>query len=137
MFFFFQAEDGIRDGHVTGVQTCALPISQVDHVIFPDGKRIILLAQGRLVNLGCATGHPSFVMSASFTNQTIAQIELFHYADRYESGKVYMLPKHLDEKVARLHLAKLGVQLTELTPEQAKYINVPVEGPYKVDHCRY
>jgi len=110
---------------------------QVDHVIFPDGKRIILLAQGRLVNLGCATGHPSFVMSASFTNQTIAQIELFHYADRYESGKVYMLPKHLDEKVARLHLAKLGVQLTELTPEQAKYINVPVEGPYKVDHYRY
>jgi len=110
---------------------------QVDHVIFPDGKRIILLAKGRLVNLGCATGHPSFVMSASFTNQTIAQIELFHHGDRYETGKVYMLPKHLDEKVARLHLAKLGVHLTELTEEQAKYINVPVDGPYKVDHYRY
>ncbi|HJH24463.1 MAG TPA: adenosylhomocysteinase, partial [Paenalcaligenes hominis] len=110
---------------------------QVDHVIFPDGKRIILLAQGRLVNLGCATGHPSFVMSASFTNQTIAQIELFTQGDRYESGKVYVLPKHLDEKVARLHLAKLGVNLTTLSEEQAKYINVPLEGPFKVDHYRY
>lgn len=110
---------------------------QVDHVIFPDGKRIILLAQGRLVNLGCATGHPSFVMSASFTNQTIAQIELFTHGDRYESGKVYVLPKHLDEKVARLHLAKLGVNLTTLSEEQAKYINVPLEGPFKVDHYRY
>jgi len=110
---------------------------QVDHVIFPDGKRIILLAKGRLVNLGCATGHPSFVMSASFTNQTIAQIELFQHGERYESGKVYMLPKHLDEKVAKLHLEKLGVKLTTLTPEQAKYINVPVDGPYKVDHYRY
>src|SRR5690625_1608463 len=110
---------------------------QVDHVIFPDGKRIILLAKGRLVNLGCATGHPSFVMSASFTNQTIAQIELFQHGDRYESGQVYMLPKHLDEKVALLHLSKLGVKLTRLSEEQAKYINVPVEGPYKVDHYRY
>jgi adenosylhomocysteinase len=110
---------------------------QVDHVIFPDGKRIILLAKGRLVNLGCATGHPSFVMSASFTNQTIAQIELFTRGDQYEKGKVYVLPKHLDEKVARLHLKKLGVNLTQLRPEQAAYINVPVEGPYKPDHYRY
>ncbi|QDQ88454.1 adenosylhomocysteinase [Alcaligenaceae bacterium SJ-26] len=110
---------------------------QVDHVIFPDGKRIILLAKGRLVNLGCATGHPSFVMSASFTNQTIAQIELFTRGEAYESGKVYILPKHLDEKVARLHLKKLGVQLTELTPEQAAYIGVSVKGPYKADHYRY
>ncbi|HLR29594.1 MAG TPA: adenosylhomocysteinase [Paenalcaligenes sp.] len=110
---------------------------QVDHVIFPDGKRIILLAQGRLVNLGCATGHPSFVMSASFTNQTIAQIELFHHGDRYETGQVYMLPKHLDEKVALLHLGKLNANLTRLSEEQARYINVPVDGPYKVDHYRY
>ncbi|MFT0849459.1 adenosylhomocysteinase [Achromobacter sp. F4_2707] len=110
---------------------------QVDHVIFPDGKRIILLAQGRLVNLGCATGHPSFVMSASFTNQTIAQIELFTRGDHYKRGQVYVLPKHLDEKVARLHLKKLGVQLTELRQDQADYINVPVEGPYKPDHYRY
>ena len=110
---------------------------QVDHVIFPDGKRIILLAKGRLVNLGCATGHPSFVMSASFTNQTIAQIELFTRGEAYENGQVYVLPKHLDEKVARLHLGKLGVQLTELSQAQADYINVPVEGPYKPDHYRY
>jgi len=110
---------------------------QVDHVIFPDGKRIILLAQGRLVNLGCATGHPSFVMSASFTNQTIAQIELFTRGEHYESGKVYVLPKHLDEKVARLHLQKLGVPLTTLSQEQADYISVPVSGPYKPDHYRY
>ena len=109
---------------------------QVDHVIFPDGKRIILLAQGRLVNLGCATGHPSFVMSNSFTNQTLAQIELFKNGDNY--GKdVYILPKHLDEKVARLHLEKIGVNLTVLTDEQAAYIDVPVEGPYKQDHYRY
>src|SRR3546814_19918013 len=92
---------------------------QVDHVIFPDGKRIILLAKGRLVNLGCATGHPSFVMSASFTNQTIAQIELFTRGDAYKAGQVYVLPKHLDEKVARLHLDKLGVKLTPLRPAQA------------------
>ena len=110
---------------------------QVDHVIFPDGKRIILLAKGRLVNLGCATGHPSFVMSASFTNQTIGQIELFTRGDHYKKGEVYVLPKHLDEKVARLHLKKLGVNLTQLRPDQAEYINVPVDGPYKPDHYRY
>jgi len=110
---------------------------QVDHVIFPDGKRIILLAKGRLVNLGCATGHPSFVMSASFTNQTIAQIELFTRGEAYQTGQVYVLPKHLDEKVARLHLKKLGVQLTTLRQDQADYINVPVEGPFKPDHYRY
>ena len=110
---------------------------QVDHVIFPDGKRIILLAKGRLVNLGCATGHPSFVMSASFTNQTIAQIELFTRGENYEKGQVYVLPKHLDEHVARLHLKKLGVNLTTLSQQQADYINVPVEGPFKPDHYRY
>ena len=110
---------------------------QVDHIIFPDGKRIILLAKGRLVNLGCATGHPSFVMSASFTNQTIAQIELFTRTDAYQKGQVYVLPKHLDEKVARLHLKKLGVQLTKLSQQQADYIGVPVEGPFKPDHYRY
>src|SRR5512145_3010596 len=109
---------------------------QVDHVIFPDGKRIILLAKGRLVNLGCATGHPSYVMSSSFANQTIAQIEMFTNPDRYAVG-VYTLPKHLDEKVARLQLRKLNAKLTTLTPEQAKYIGVPVEGPYKTDHYRY
>ena len=110
---------------------------QVDHVIFPDGKRIILLAKGRLVNLGCGTGHPSFVMSSSFANQTIAQIELFTHSDFYEQGKVYVLPKHLDEKVARLHLKKVGAMLTELTEEQADYIGVPVQGPYKPDTYRY
>ena len=109
---------------------------QVDHVIFPDGKRIILLAQGRLVNLGCATGHPSFVMSNSFTNQTLAQIELFQKRDQYEN-KVYILPKHLDEMVARLHLEKIGAKLTELTDQQAAYIGVSTEGPYKADHYRY
>ena len=110
---------------------------QVDHVIFPDGKRIILLAHGRLVNLGCATGHPSYVMSSSFANQTIAQIEMWTHKDYYERGKVYVLPKHLDEKVARLQLSKLGAMLTELTPEQAGYIGVPPEGPYKPDTYRY
>ena len=110
---------------------------QVDHVIFPDGKRIILLAKGRLVNLGCGTGHPSFVMSSSFANQTIAQIELFTHSDYYENGKVYVLPKHLDEKVARLHLKKVGAMLTELSDEQAAYIGVPKEGPYKADSYRY
>jgi adenosylhomocysteinase len=109
---------------------------QVDHVIFPDGKRIILLAQGRLVNLGCGTGHPSFVMSNSFTNQTLAQIELWTKGDEYQND-VYILPKHLDEKVARLHLEKIGVRLTTLTQDQADYINVPVDGPYKQDHYRY
>jgi adenosylhomocysteinase len=109
---------------------------QVDHVIFPDGKKIIILAKGRLVNLGCATGHPSFVMSASFTNQVMAQIEFFNNADKYKN-EVYILPKVLDEKVARLHLKKIGVHLTELSQEQADYIGVPVEGPYKPDHYRY
>lgn len=109
---------------------------QVHHVIFPDGKRIIMLAEGRLVNLGCGTGHPSFVMSNSFTNQVLAQMELFNHGERYENN-VYVLPKHLDEKVARLHLAKVGAQLTELTTEQANYIGVKVEGPYKPEHYRY
>jgi adenosylhomocysteinase len=109
---------------------------QVDHVIFPDNKRIILLAKGRLVNLGCGTGHPSFVMSSSFTNQTIAQIELFTRTQDYPVG-VYVLPKHLDEKVARLHLKKVGAMLTELRPEQAKYLDVPAQGPYKPAHYRY
>jgi adenosylhomocysteinase len=109
---------------------------QVDHIIFPDGKRIILLAEGRLVNLGCATGHPSFVMSNSFTNQVLAQIELWNHGDRYEN-QVYVLPKHLDEKVARLHLGRIGAQLTELSDEQAKYIGVEVAGPYKPEQYRY
>ena len=110
---------------------------QVDHVIFPDGKRIILLAKGRLVNLGCGTGHPSFVMSSSFANQTIAQIELFTRPDAYQAGKVYVLPKHLDEKVARLHLKKVGAMLSELTDAQAAYIGVSKSGPYKPDTYRY
>jgi adenosylhomocysteinase len=109
---------------------------QVDHVIFPDGKRITVLAEGRLVNLGCATGHPSFVMSASFTNQVIAQIELWNNPDKYEN-KVYVLPKHLDERVARLHLEKIDAHLTRLTQEQADYIKVPMDGPYKPDYYRY
>lgn len=109
---------------------------QVDHVIFPDGKRVIILAEGRLVNLGCATGHPSFVMSASFTNQVLAQIELFERAENY-ANQVYVLPKHLDEKVARLHLERIGAKLTLLTNEQAEYIGVPVTGPYKPEHYRY
>jgi adenosylhomocysteinase len=110
---------------------------QVDHITFPDGKKIILLAKGRLVNLGCGTGHPSFVMSSSFANQTIAQIELFTKQDQYQAGKVYVLPKHLDEKVARLHLQKVGAMLTELTDEQAAYIGVSKNGPYKADTYRY
>src|SRR6478672_3834687 len=109
---------------------------QVDHIIFPDGKRIILLAEGRLVNLGCGTGHPSYVMSSSFANQVLAQIELFTNTARYPVG-VYILPKQLDEKVARLQLSKLGAMLTELSDEQAKYIGVPKVGPYKSDHYRY
>jgi adenosylhomocysteinase len=112
---------------------------------FDDGHSIIVLAEGRLLNLGCATGHPSFVMSASFTNQVMAQLDLWLNAQgkttlsgcRYESGKVYTLPKKLDEEVARLHLDKLGVRLTELSPEQAAYIGVPREGPYKAEHYRY
>ncbi|MBU6503964.1 MAG: adenosylhomocysteinase [Burkholderiales bacterium] len=110
---------------------------QVDHIKFPDGKKIILLAKGRLVNLGCATGHPSFVMSSSFANQTIAQIELFTKQGDYQAGKVYVLPKHLDEKVARLHLKKVGAMLTELTDAQAAYIGVSKQGPYKADSYRY
>ena len=110
---------------------------QVDQITFPDGKKITLLAKGRLVNLGCATGHPSFVMSSSFANQTIAQIELFTKPDAYQVGKVYVLPKILDEKVARLHLKKVGAMLTELTDEQAAYIGVPKQGPYKPDTYRY
>ena len=109
---------------------------QVDEVEFADGKRIILLAEGRLVNLGCATGHPSFVMSASFTNQVLAQIELWTETDRYDKT-VHVLPKHLDEKVAALHLEKLGVKLTKLTEEQSDYLGIPVGGPYKPEHYRY
>jgi adenosylhomocysteinase len=109
---------------------------QVDEVVFPDGKRLIVLAKGRLVNLGCGTGHPSFVMSASFSNQVLAQIELWVNHGKYEH-KVYVLPKHLDEKVAALHLEKLGAKLTKLSPEQAKYLNVSQSGPYKPDHYRY
>jgi adenosylhomocysteinase len=109
---------------------------QVDEIEFPDGKRIILLAEGRLVNLGCATGHPSFVMSASFTNQVLAQIELWENHENYEN-QVYVLPKYLDEKVARLHLNRLGVNLTELSPDQSEYLGIPKEGPYKLEHYRY
>jgi adenosylhomocysteinase len=109
---------------------------QVDHVIFPDGKRIILLAEGRLVNLGCGTGHPSYVMSSSFANQTLAQIELYANTAKYPVG-VYILPKALDEKVARLQLKTLNAQLTQLTDEQAKYVGLPKDGPYKTDHYRY
>ncbi|MFI5305899.1 MAG: adenosylhomocysteinase [Polyangiales bacterium] len=110
---------------------------QVDHFIFPDGKRITVLARGRLVNLGCATGHPSFVMSASFTNQVLAQIALFTEPGKYEKGKLYVLPKTLDEKVAHLHLGKLGVKLERLTKDQAEYLGVPIEGPFKPDYYRY
>jgi adenosylhomocysteinase len=109
---------------------------QVDQIIFPDGTRITLLAEGRLVNLGCATGHPSFVMSNSFSNQTLAQIELFKQTGKY-ANEVYTLPKKLDEEVARLHMAKVGINLTTLSQEQADYIGVPTEGPYKPDHYRY
>jgi adenosylhomocysteinase len=109
---------------------------QVDHVIFPDGKRLIILAEGRLVNLGCATGHPSFVMSNSFTNQVLAQIELWQHSDRYEN-KVYVLPKHLDEKVARMHLERISAHLTQLTSAQANYLGLSVDGPYKPEHYRY
>jgi len=109
---------------------------QVDKYVFPNGNAIFLLAEGRLVNLGCATGHPSFVMSNSFANQTLAQIDLWANKDSYEK-KVYLLPKKLDEEVARLHLEKIGVKLTTLTKEQADYIGVPVEGPFKPEHYRY
>jgi len=110
---------------------------QVDHVIFPGGKRIILLAEGRLVNLGCGTGHPSYVMSNSFTNQVMAQIDLYTNTSNYNAGQLYLLPKHLDEKVARLHLGQIGAQLTQLTPKQADYISVTVDGPFKPDTYRY
>jgi len=120
---------------VPGIR-CVTIKPQTDEFIFPDGHSIIVLAEGRLMNLGCATGHPSFVMSFSFTNQVLAQLELHQHADRYER-RVYRLPKHLDEEVARLHLDHLGVKLTKLTPKQAAYIGVPVEGPYKPDHYRY
>ena len=109
---------------------------QVDHIVFPDGKRIILLAEGRLVNLGCATGHPSFVMSNSFTNQVLAQMEIFQHGEQY-GKQVYVLPKHLDEKVARLHLERIGANLTVLSDEQAAYIGVDKSGPYKPAHYRY
>ncbi len=109
---------------------------QVDHIIFPDGKKIIILAEGRLVNLGCATGHPSFVMSNSFSNQVLAQIELWQNSEKYER-KVYFLPKELDEMVARLHLSKIGAVLTQLNQEQADYIGVPINGPYKPEYYRY
>jgi adenosylhomocysteinase len=121
--------------HVKGLKRINIK-PQYDEYVFPDGHSVLILAEGRLMNLGCATGHPSFVMSSSFTNQVMAQIELFANAAKY--GKtVSVLPKWLDEKVARLHLAKLGAKLTELTPEQAAYIGVPVAGPYKSDHYRY
>ncbi len=120
----------LRNTEVTNIK------DQVDMYTFPDGKRMILLSQGRLLNLGNATGHPSFVMSASFTNQVLAQIELFTKGDQY-ANEVYVLPKHLDEKVARLHLAKIGVKLTELSSEQAAYIGVSSEGPFKPEHYRY
>jgi adenosylhomocysteinase len=110
---------------------------QVDRFVFPDGHAIILLASGRLVNLGCATGHPSFVMSNSFTNQVLAQMTLWTETDKYERGKLYVLPKQLDEEVARLHLEKIGVKLSKLSKEQADYLGVPVEGPYKPDYYRY
>lgn len=110
---------------------------QVDHVIWPDGRRIILLARGRLVNLGCATGHPSYVMSNSFTNQVIAQIELYNHPERYQQGEIYVLPKHLDEAVAALHLDQIGAKLTQLTADQAAYIGVDVTGPFKPEHYRY
>ena len=124
---------------VAGIKDCVWENikPQVDHIIFPSGKRIILLAEGRLVNLGCGTGHPSFVMSNSFTNQVLAQIDLYNNPAKYETGKLYLLPKHLDEKVARLHLHQLGAQLTDLTPKQAVYISVDVGGPYKLDTYRY
>jgi len=113
--------------------------SLVDHVIFPNGKRLIILAKGRLVNLGCATGHPSYVMSNSFTNQVLAQLELWQHREdkKYVAGEIYLLPKHIDEEVARLHLGHVGAKLTELSNEQAAYIGVPVQGPFKPESYRY
>lgn len=124
---------------VAGIKDCVWENikPQVDHVIFPSGKRIILLAEGRLVNLGCGTGHPSFVMSNSFTNQVLAQIEMFTNSSAYKTGELYLLPRHIDEKVARLHLGQIGADLTELSEKQAAYISVTVDGPYKTDTYRY
>lgn len=124
---------------VAGIKDCVWENikPQVDHIIFPSGKRIILLAEGRLVNLGCGTGHPSYVMSNSFTNQVMAQIDLYNNTSNYETGKLYLLPKHLDEKVARLHLEQIGAELTKMTEKQAAYISVTVDGPYKPDTYRY
>jgi adenosylhomocysteinase len=124
---------------VAGIKNCVWENikPQVDHIIFPSGKRIILLAEGRLVNLGCGTGHPSFVMSNSFTNQVLAQIELFSNSSAYQSGQLYLLPRHIDEKVARLHLDQIGANLTQLSEKQASYISVTVDGPYKTDTYRY
>ena len=124
---------------VAGIKDCEWENikPQVDHIIFPSGKRIILLAEGRLVNLGCGTGHPSYVMSNSFTNQVMAQIDLYNNSSKYETGKLYLLPKHLDEKVARLHLEQIGAELTTMTPKQAAYISVTVDGPYKPETYRY
>ena len=124
---------------VAGIKDCEWENikPQVDHIIFPSGKRIILLAEGRLVNLGCGTGHPSYVMSNSFTNQVMAQIDLYNNSSKYETGKLYLLPKHLDEKVARLHLEQIGAELTTMTPKQASYISVTVDGPYKPETYRY
>jgi adenosylhomocysteinase len=122
------AKNGVREENIK---------PQVDHFVFPDGKKIIVLARGRLVNLGCATGHPSFVMSASFANQTLAQIALFTEPKKYERGKVYVLPKELDEKVARLHLGKLGAKLTTLSGKQAEYLGVSPKGPFKTETYRY
>jgi adenosylhomocysteinase len=120
---------------VPGIQRIEIK-PQYDEWVFPGGKSILVLAEGRLLNLGCATGHPSFVMSASFTNQVLAQLDLLEKAKQYER-KVYVLPKHLDEEVARLHLDHLGVKLTQLTPAQSEYLGIPVDGPYKSDHYRY
>jgi len=124
---------------VAGIRDCVWENikPQVDHVVFPNGKRIILLAEGRLVNLGCGTGHPSFVMSNSFTNQVMAQIDLYNNTNKYETGKLYLLPKHLDEKVARLHLEQIGAELTTMTEKQAAYIGVTVDGPFKPETYRY
>jgi adenosylhomocysteinase len=126
---------GLKKAEAKGVQRVNIK-PQYDEYVFPDGHSVLILAEGRLMNLGCATGHPSFVMSCSFTNQVAAQVELFNHTDRY-AREVYVLPKHLDEEVARLHLDKLGVKLTTLTADQAAYIGVPVEGPYKPAHYRY
>ena len=128
MSSLLDAKNGVKEENIK---------PQVDHFIFPDGKKIIVLARGRLVNLGCATGHPSFVMSNSFTNQVLAQLTLFTERAKYEKGKVYVLPKLLDEKVARLHLEKIGAKLTKLSPKQAEYLGVPVEGPFKPEWYRY